>query len=341
MLDGAAAGGYALPAVNATSSQTLSAAMRGFAEAGSDGIVQVTVGGAQYLSGGAGDALTGARAFAALGAELAAGYPVAIALHTDHCTPEHADAFLRPLLADSAERVERGDAPLFNSHMFDGSTLPLGKNLRLSAELLERCRELDVILEVECGVVGGEEDGVGGEGVASERLYTTPEDLLEVANALGTGERGRYLLAATFGNVHGVYAPGHVKLRPEILAEGQSTLEGSHPGARFQFVFHGSKRIVAGGPAGGGCQWRREGEPRLGDPVRVHARGCAAHALAPARGARAGARTRRQEPFRPPLLGREGRSRDGGARCGRLRAARLRRPQHRRLTSVRRPRPPA
>ena len=240
MLDGAAAGGYALPAVNATSSQTLSAAMRGFADAGSDGIVQVTVGGAQYLSGGAGDALTGARAFAALGAELAAGYPVAIALHTDHCTPDHADAFLRPLLADSAERVERGDAPLFNSHMFDGSTLPLGKNLRLSAELLEWCRELDVILEVECGVVGGEEDGVGGEGVASEGLYTTPEDLLEVANTLGTGERGRYLLAATFGNVHGVYAPGHVKLRPEILAEGQSALEGSHPGARFQFVFHGS-----------------------------------------------------------------------------------------------------
>jgi fructose-bisphosphate aldolase, class II len=136
--------------------------------------------------------------------------------------------------------VERGDAPLFNSHMFDGSTLPLAKNLRLSAELLEWCRELDVILEVECGVVGGEEDGVGGEGVASERLYTTPEDLLEVANTLGTGERGRYLLAATFGNVHGVYAPGHVKLRPEILAEGQSALEGSHPGARFQFVFHGS-----------------------------------------------------------------------------------------------------
>jgi fructose-bisphosphate aldolase, class II len=240
MLDGAAAGGYALPAVNATSSQTLSAAMRGFAEAGSDGIVQVTVGGANYLSGGAGDALTGARAFAALGAELAAGYPVAVALHTDHCTPDHADAFLRPLLADSAVRVRRGDAPLFNSHMFDGSTLPLSDNLRLSAELLQRCRELDVILEVECGVVGGEEDGIGGEDADSERLYTTPEDLLEVADVLGTGERGRYLLAATFGNVHGVYAPGHVKLRPEILAEGQRALEHSRPGARFQFVFHGS-----------------------------------------------------------------------------------------------------
>ena len=245
MLDGAAAGGYALPAVNATSSQTLSAAMRGFAEAGSDGIVQVTVGGAKYLSGPAGDALTGARAFAALGAELAAACPVAIALHTDHCTPDHADAFLRPLLADSAERVGRGDAPLFNSHMFDGSRLPLADNLRLSAELLERCRELDVILEVECGVVGGEEDGVGAEGADSERLYTTPEDLLGVADALGTGERGRYLLAATFGNVHGVYAPGHVKLRPEILAEGQRALEDSRPGARFQFVFHGSSGSAA------------------------------------------------------------------------------------------------
>jgi len=240
MLDGAAAGGYALPAVNATSSQTLGAAMRGFAEAESDGIVQVTVGGAKYLSGGAGNALTGARAFAALGAELAAGYPVGIALHTDHCTPDHADAFLRPLIADSAQRVERGERPLFNSHMFDGSTLPLGENLRLSADLLQRCRELDVILEVECGVVGGEEDGVGAAGVASERLYTTPEDLLEVASALGTGERGRYLLAATFGNVHGVYSPGHVKLRPEILADGQRALASAHPGARFQFVFHGS-----------------------------------------------------------------------------------------------------
>jgi len=240
MLDGAAAGGYAFPAINVTSSQTLNAAMRGFAEAGSDGIVQVTVGGARYFSGAAGDGLTGARAFASLARELAAGYPAAIALHTDHCPPKDADSFLRPLLADSGDRVRRGEAPLFNSHMFDGSTLPLAENLRHSAELLDRCHGLGIVLEVECGVVGGEEDGIRGEGAGSERLYTTAEELLEVARALGIGDRGRYLLAATFGNVHGVYAPGHVKLRPEILADGQRALGQSHAGARFQYVFHGS-----------------------------------------------------------------------------------------------------
>ena len=240
MLDGAAAGRYAFPAINITSSQTLNAAMRGFAEAGSDGIVQVTVGGARYLSGAAKDGLIGARAFAALGWELAERYPVAIALHTDHCPPADADSFLWPLLADSAERVERGERPLFHSHMFDGSTLALEENLRMSAELLGRCRKLGIVLEVECGVVGGEEDGIGDEGVSRNRLYTTPEDLLRVAEALGTGERGRYLLAATFGNVHGVYAPGQVQLRPEILAAGQEALERAHAGARFRYVFHGS-----------------------------------------------------------------------------------------------------
>jgi fructose-bisphosphate aldolase class II len=240
MLDAAAEGGYAFPAINVTSSQTLNAAMRGFAEAGSDGIVQVTVGGARYLAGAAGDALAGARALAALGHELAASYPVAIALHTDHCPPEHADAFLRPLLAASRERVAAGGAPLFHSHMFDGSTLPLEENLRVSAELLEECRAIGVALEIECGVVGGEEDGIGGGETDSDRLYTTPEDLLAVAAALGTGERGRYLTAATFGNVHGLYAPGSVKLRPEILADGQAALARVHPGARFHYVFHGS-----------------------------------------------------------------------------------------------------
>jgi fructose-bisphosphate aldolase class II len=240
MLDGAAAGRYAFPAVNVTSSQTLNAAMRGFAEAGSDGIVQVTVGGARYLSGAAGDAFAGARGFAALVRELAGAYPVAIALHTDHCPPPDADSFLRPLLDESARRAERGEGPLFHSHMFDGSTLPLADNLRASAELLDRCRELDMVLELECGVVGGEEDGIGGEAVDRDRLYTTEADLLQVAAAIGTGERGRYLLAATFGNVHGIYAPGQVQLRPEILADGQAALDREHPGARIEYVFHGS-----------------------------------------------------------------------------------------------------
>jgi fructose-bisphosphate aldolase, class II len=240
MLDGAASGSYAFPAINVTSSQTVNAAVRGFIEAGSDGILQVTVGGARYLSGPADDAFAGARALAALGHELAARAPVAVALHTDHCPPGHVDAFLGPLLAASRARRERGEPPLFHSHMFDGSTLPLDENLRRCAELLEQCRALDIVLEIECGVVGGEEDGIGGQDVARERLYTTPEDLLRVAEALGTGERGRYLLAATFGNVHGLYAPGHVELRPSILGDGQAALARAHPGACFQYVFHGS-----------------------------------------------------------------------------------------------------
>jgi fructose-bisphosphate aldolase, class II len=240
IFDAATAGGYALPAVNVTSSQTLNAALKGFADAGSDGVVQLTVGGAQYWSGAAGDAHTGARAMAALAHELAAPCPVGIVIHTDHCPPDRVDDFLRPLLGASVVRAGRGEPPLFHSHMFDGATLPLEENMRVSGELLEQCRAAGVVLEIEVGVVGGVEDGVGAEDVDRDRLYTTTEDLLRVAEVLGTGERGRYLLAATFGNVHGVYAPGHVELRPEILGDGQRALGASHPGARFDYVFHGS-----------------------------------------------------------------------------------------------------
>jgi fructose-bisphosphate aldolase, class II len=239
MLDAARGGGYALAAVNVTSSETLSAAMRGFAEAGADGIVQVTTGGAAYISGDSvGDPARGAIAFAALARRLAEAYPVLVGVHTDHCPPEQRDAFLAPLLDESERRRSGGEEPLFNSHMFDGSTLPLAENLRIARDLLDRCRDLGIVLEVECGVVGGEEDGVEGTG-GDERLYTTTEDLLAVAEALGTGDRGRYLLAATFGNVHGSYAPGRVSLRPEILRDGQEALATTKPGARFDYVFHG------------------------------------------------------------------------------------------------------
>ena len=243
VLDAALAGGYALAAVNVTSSQTLNAALRGFDDAGADGIVQITTGGAGYLAGG-GARAAGARGLAALAREVAADLDVHVALHTDHCPPAQVDEFLRPLLQDSRERVARGEPPLFNSHMFDGSTLPLEQNLRIAAGLLDQCSEVGAVLEVECGVVGGEEDGIGGE-VDAERLYTTTEDLMRVVEALGTGERGRYLLAATFGNVHGVYAPGHVQLRPAILREGQEALSAARPGARFAYVFHGSSGTPA------------------------------------------------------------------------------------------------
>ena len=241
MLDAAAEGGYAYPAVNVSSSETLNAALRGFAEAESDGIVELTPGGSAYTSGTAvGHGEIGARALAAFAHEVARGYGVFVALHTDHCPPDQLDTFVRPLLAESLRLRERRQPPLFNSHMFDGSALPLEENLRISSELLDECARAVVVLEVECGVVGGAEDDVSGEAVQRGRLYTTSEDLLRVADALGTGERGRYLLAATFGNVHGLYAPGEVQLRPEILREGQDALAAAHPGARFQYVFHGS-----------------------------------------------------------------------------------------------------
>jgi fructose-bisphosphate aldolase, class II len=244
MLDDARAGGWALPAVNVTSSQTLIAVLQGLAEARSDGIVQVTTGGGAYLGGDRKDdpaaAARGAAALAAYAHEVAASFPTLVALHTDHCTPDLAESFLGALLERTAARRAAGLGPLFHSHMFDGSMLPLAENLQLSARWLKRCSELDVILEVECGVVGGEEDGVHGDTPGSERLYTTNDDLLAVAETLGTGERGRYLLAATFGNVHGVYAPGNVQLRPEILRSGQEALAAAYHGAQFEYVFHGS-----------------------------------------------------------------------------------------------------
>jgi fructose-bisphosphate aldolase, class II len=239
MLDAARAGGYAYPAINVTSSDTLNAALTGFADAGSDGIVQITAGGAAALSGGGSVyAVGGARALALMAQELADRVPVTVGLHTDHCPPALLDAFLDPLIAASEARVRAGGDPLFNSHMFDGSTLELEENLAVSARLLERCRAARIVLEVEVGLVGGEEDGIrGGSG---ERLYTTTDDLLRVAEVLGTGERGHYLLAAAFGNVHGVHPPGHVRLRPEILRDGQRALAARHDGARFDYVFHGS-----------------------------------------------------------------------------------------------------
>jgi fructose-bisphosphate aldolase, class II len=240
MLDAAKRDGYAYPAVNVSSSTTLNAALAGFAEAGSDGIVQLTPSGAAFASGAVGDAARGALAIAAFAREVADRYPVLIALHTDHCPPARVDDFLRPLLAESLQHAERDEPPVYQSHMFDGSSLPLEKNLDQARELLELCHDAGVVLELEIGVVGGEEDGLDGRGVGDERLYSTPEQAISVVERLGTGEHGRYLLAATFGNVHGVYADANAKLRPEILrALRDAVVERYGVDAAFHFVFHG------------------------------------------------------------------------------------------------------
>ena len=248
MLDRAKAGGFAYPAINVTSSETLNAALRGFAEAESDGIIQFSTGGSEFASGQAvKDMVTGSVALAEFAHVVAEKYPITVGLHTDHCPKDKLDGYVRPLLAVSEERVARGENPLFQSHMWDGSAVPLEENLQIAQELLEKCAAARIILEVEIGVVGGEEDGVVAE--INEQLYTTPEDALATVAALGVGENGRYLAALTFGNVHGVYKPGNVKLRPEILREAQAAVAGelglATDAKPFDLVFHGGSGSTA------------------------------------------------------------------------------------------------
>ncbi|UOX87470.1 class II fructose-bisphosphate aldolase [Amycolatopsis sp. FBCC-B4732] len=242
MLDRAKANEFAYPAINVTSSETVNAAIRGFAEAESDGIIQFSTGGAEFASGQkVKDMVVGATALAEFAQVVAARYDVNVALHTDHCPKDKLDGFVRPLIDISAERVKNGQNPLFQSHMWDGSAIDLDENLEIAAELLAKTAAAKIILEVEIGVVGGEEDGVEAE--INEKLYTAEGDFLKTIDALGSGDRGRYLLAATFGNVHGVYKPGNVKLRPDVLKGGQEAAAkklgldaGSKP---FELVFHG------------------------------------------------------------------------------------------------------
>lgn len=245
MLDRAREQKFAYPAINVTSSQTLIAALQGFAEAESDGIIQVSVGAAEYWSGSSvKDRVTGSLAMAAFAREVAKKYPVNIALHTDHCAKENIDSWIRPLMEIEAEATARGEQPAFQSHMWDGSAVPLKENLEIAQELLELSVKANTILEVEIGVVGGEEDGIVGE--INEKLYTTAEDGLKTVEALGLGEKGRYLTALTFGNVHGVYKPGHVKLRPELLGEIQAEV-GQKVGKDrpFDLVMHGGSGSTA------------------------------------------------------------------------------------------------
>jgi fructose-bisphosphate aldolase class II len=240
MLDRAKAGRFAYPAINVTSTQTLNAALRGFAEAESDGIIQISTGGAEYLSGSVKDMVVGSVALAEFAHVVAAKYDITVALHTDHCPKDKLDGFMRPLVDISVERVKQGLNPLFQSHMWDGSAVPLDENLQIARELIAKCHLANIVMELEIGVVGGEEDGVANE--INDKLYTTPEDAIKTVEAIGLGEQGRYMLAATFGNVHGVYKPGNVKLRPSILKDLQDTIAAKYQGhgdKPFDLVFHG------------------------------------------------------------------------------------------------------
>ncbi len=237
MLNTAKEKGYAYPAVNVTTIEVINGALKAFAEAKSDGIIQVSLGGGQFASGTAvKDSAIGAIVLAEAVHRLAEKYDVLVALHTDHCQADKIDSFLRPLLAESKKRIAEGKGPLFNSHMLDASALPMAENLKVSQQMLKECAELGIVLEIEIGVVGGEEDGVDNSGAHAAKLYTSPEDMLltyETLNGLGD-----FMLAATFGNVHGVYKPGAVKLEPKILRDGQKVVKDKH-GNDMLLVFHG------------------------------------------------------------------------------------------------------
>jgi fructose-bisphosphate aldolase class II len=240
MITRAKEGGFAYPAINCTSSESINAALRGFADAGSDGIIQFSTGGAEFGSGTrVKDMVTGAVALAEFAHVVAERYPVNVALHTDHCPKDKLDTYVRPLIKLSQDRVAAGQEPLFQSHMWDGSAIELTENLEIAQDLLTEAAKAKIVLELEIGVVGGEEDGVAHE--INEKLYTADGDFVRTAEALGFGEKGVYLLAATFGNVHGVYKPGNVKLRPDVLKRGQEVVAeqfgtGEKP---FNLVFHG------------------------------------------------------------------------------------------------------
>src|ERR1700709_464618 len=240
MITRAKEGGFAYPAINCTSSETINAALRGFADAGSDGIIQFATGGAEFGSGTRfKDLVTGAVALAEFAHVVAERYPVQVALHTDHCPKDKLDSYVRPLIAISQVRVDVGRAPLFQSHMWDGAAIELTENLEIAQELIEKCAAAKIVLELEIGVVGGEEDGVAHE--INEKLYTADGDFVRTAEALGFGEKGVYLPPATFGNVHGVYKRGNVKLRPDVLKRGQETVAEQFGTADkpFNLVFHG------------------------------------------------------------------------------------------------------
>jgi fructose-bisphosphate aldolase class II len=240
MIDTAKAKGFAFPAFNISSSSTINGVLQGLSEAGSDGIIQVSTGGADFFAGQTVKArASGALAMAAFATEVAKNYPITVALHTDHCPKDALDGFVMPLIAASEEAVKAGGNPIFQSHMWDGSAVPLKENLEIAKDLLPRMKAIHSILEVEIGVVGGEEDGVSHD--INDSLYTTLEDAIATVEALGLGEQGRYMAALTFGNVHGVYKPGNVKLRPELLKEIQEGLQakfGTGP-KPLDLVFHG------------------------------------------------------------------------------------------------------
>lgn len=240
--------GYALPAVNITSSSTMNAALEAAANAGSDIIIQLSNGGAQFFAGKGIKDAAAARVVGAVSAArhaqlMAEYYGVAVVMHTDHANRKFVPWVDEMLKWSEKAYAETGKA-LYSSHMLDLSEEPLEDNLSTCEEFLKRMSKIEMSLEIELGVTGGEEDGIGHDLDTSveeidPRLYTRPEEVEEAYRRLAP--LGHFSVAAAFGNVHGVYKPGNVKLRPEILLESQKYVSEKHNlGDRpLDFVFHG------------------------------------------------------------------------------------------------------
>ena len=324
MLDKAKTRGFAYPAFNVSSSQTINAVLQGLTEAGSDGIIQVTTGGADYFAGQTvKNRASGALAFAAFAHEVAKNYPITVALHTDHCPKDALDGFVLPLIEASEAEVKAGRNPIFQSHMWDGSAVPLAENLEIAKTLLPRMKAINAILEVEIGVVGGEEDGVSHD--INEHLYTTLDDAIQLVEALGLGEQGRYMAALTFGNVHGVYKPGNVKLRPELLSEIQDGLadEVRHRPEAARPRLPRRLGLDRRGDRRGRRQRRHQDEHRHRHPVRVQPLDRRHRAEELRRLPQGRRRGRQQEGLRPARLGQARRDRHGRPRGRGHQAARL------------------
>ena len=246
MVAAAKAGGYALPAVNVTGTNTANAVMEAAAKAGSDVIIQLSNGGGQFYAGQGMEDAFKAKVLGSVSAAqhvhlLAEHYGICAAMHTDHANKKLIP-WVEALLDEGEKFYEANGKPLFSSHMLDLSEETIDFNLSECARLLERMSRMGMSIEIELGVTGGEEDGVGSdieEGADNSKLYTQPEDVLQAYDKLNS--IGHFSIAASFGNVHGVYKPGNVKLRPEILKNSQALVEKTHNTGPnpLHLVFHG------------------------------------------------------------------------------------------------------
>ncbi|WP_346320689.1 class II fructose-bisphosphate aldolase [Chitinophaga sp. YIM B06452] len=236
---------FAMPAVNVVGTNSVNAVLETAAKVNSPVIIQFSNGGAQFFAGkgmpndklqaNISGGISGARHVH----EVAKYYGVPVVLHTDHAAKKWLPWIDGLLTAGEAFKKETGQ-PLYSSHMLDLSEEPIHENIEISKKYFERMNKLGMSIEIELGVTGGEEDGVDNSGVENSLLYTQPEDVAfayETLNQVGT----RFTVAAAFGNVHGVYSPGNVELRPEILRNSQEYIEKKHNTAKKPvfYVFHG------------------------------------------------------------------------------------------------------